>query len=95
LETRTFSIAQGDGLNALLPFAIDGHYAGSFAILGGSDVGAGDLLGSANFNVDVIGGAVPEPSNLVLLLSGLVGLGTTLRRRLTRYGCNPRLLFTR
>jgi hypothetical protein len=79
------SIYDGELFDITVPLGTaDGLYAGSFAILGGSDVGAGDLLGSANFNVNVTGSAVPEPSSLLLLLSGLAGVGTTLRRRLSR-----------
>ena len=62
----------------------DGVYAGNFTIHGGSDRDAQDTLGSANFNVDVTGSAVPEPSSPVLLVTGLAGLGGALRRRLAR-----------
>ena len=61
-----------------------GVYDGQYQILGGatdSDLGE---VGVANFNVDVTGSPVPEPSSLVLLVTGLAGLAGTLRRRLIR-----------
>lgn len=45
-------------------------YIGSFTILGGSDGGASDVLATANFQVN----AVPEPSNVLLVATGLAGL---------------------
>jgi hypothetical protein len=60
-----------------------GIYAGSFEITGGVDDSASFNLGSADFNIDVTGAAalVPEPSSLILLISGMAGLARTLRRR--------------
>jgi hypothetical protein len=46
------------------PFA-DGSYQGTFAVLGGLDDAAQDIIGSANFTVDV--NSVPEPNSGVLV----------------------------
>jgi hypothetical protein len=45
-------------------------YTGSFTILGGSDGGASDVLATTSFQVN----AVPEPSNVLLVATGLAGL---------------------
>jgi len=56
-----------------------------FSILGGSDGGASDVIGTVMFDVSVQGTApVPEPSELLLLLIGIaqIGLwGPSLRAR--------------
>ena len=63
-----------------------GIYAGSFEITGGGTDSASFNLGSADFNIDVTGttAVIPEPSGLLLLISGMTGLAGTLRRRLIR-----------
>jgi hypothetical protein len=55
-------------------------YTGTFLILGGGDSGASDVLASEDFSINVL----PEPSSLVLMLTGMAGLAGTLRRRLIR-----------
>ncbi len=45
-------------------------YSGFFALLGGADGGAQDILASTTFKVS----AVPEPSNVLLVATGLAGL---------------------
>jgi hypothetical protein len=63
---------------------VAGTYEGEYQVLGGSDEDASDLLGDEDFTVTVESSAVPEPSSLLLLLSGMAGLAGTLRRRLVR-----------
>jgi hypothetical protein len=56
------------------------YYKGTYEIWGGANIESQDLLASPNFDIQV----TPEPSSMVLLATGLVGLAGTLRRRLTR-----------
>lgn len=66
----------------------NGAYVGEFQVFGGSSSDASDLLADQDFTITVVNAAgtspVPEPSGLVLLLTGLAGLAGTLRRRLIR-----------
>jgi PEP-CTERM motif len=65
------------------PGTVAGIYAGSFEITGGGSDSELSNLGSVAFDIDVTGTVVPEPSSLMLLISGMAGLAGTLRRRLS------------
>jgi hypothetical protein len=54
-----------------------GSYPGSFVLLGGDSADALDTLATAEFPV----AATPEPSSLVLLVSGTLVMGEVVRRR--------------
>lgn len=60
-----------------------GSYLGSFSILGGSDGNTFDVLDTADFEVDVAP-AVPEPTTLLFLATGLLGLAVPIRRKMSR-----------
>jgi hypothetical protein len=47
-----------------------GTYLGTFTLLGGADGNASNALGTADFSLTT----VPEPSSIVLLLTGMAGL---------------------
>jgi PEP-CTERM motif len=57
-------------------------YEGSFEIDGGGESNASNFLASVNFQIEIVpASAVPEPSNLVLMLVGLAGVAALLRRK--------------
>jgi hypothetical protein len=53
-----------------------GKYTGSYTLLGGTDDGAQDNLGTSSFSVTT----VPEPSSVYLLLGGVPVASAMLRR---------------
>jgi len=85
LTNAPLSLAPGASSGPLALFSViiapgitPGVYdSNKFYIVGGTTSGASDMVGSAEFNVAV----APEPGTLVLLASGLLGLGFKLRFR--------------
>ncbi len=54
-------------------------YAGVFTVEGGDDMNSDDILGTADFGIQV---TTPEPSSLMLFATGLLALGFQVRRKL-------------
>ncbi|HTC35246.1 MAG TPA: PEP-CTERM sorting domain-containing protein [Bryobacteraceae bacterium] len=63
-----------------------GNYDGTFQVLGGADGGSQDIVGTADFTVQVLGpvSGVPEPGSLGLMAAALVGICAINRRRRNR-----------
>ena len=63
-----------------------GNYSGTFQVLGGADGGSQDIVGTADFTVQVLGpvSGGPEPGSLGLMLAAFVGICVVHRRRRIR-----------
>jgi hypothetical protein len=80
------SLDPGDSFTGLLftvslpPSIIAGQYLGSFSLLGGADGDSQDLLATVDFTVNATraASAVPEPGSVLLLATGLMGLGVVM-----------------
>ena len=58
-----------------------GLYSGTYTLLGGTDSDGQDVLSTANFSVTTTApSTVPEPSSIVLLLSGILTAGVPISR---------------
>jgi len=67
--------ASGDLFTVFVPSAAaQGLNTGTIEILGGVDGNAQNILGSAIFNIDIPTAPTPEPSSLLLFLTGLAAL---------------------
>jgi len=60
---------------------VGSFFTGSFFFIYTGDSGAGQLTNSVPFTITVVSSAVPEPTSMFLLGTGLAGVATKLRKR--------------
>jgi hypothetical protein len=73
----------------ILTGAPPGTYTGIFEVLGGTDPGDANVIGTIPFTVNVSGTSVPEGDALTLLLGALPAIGLIVRRRRARSPIEP------
>ena len=89
LVNAPFSLGPGGSTSSIGLFTIDvprsiasGLYSGTFTVLGGTDENAQDVVGSADFTVQIGSTSpVPEPGSISFLVIGAICITSCARRR--------------